>query len=55
MNRTSSYFRAVRWVFASLVFLYLWWQGGVWRTIAYGGFVLLIVLGILLLSASKKR
>lgn len=55
MKSTQNYLRAVRWIFACSVFFYLWWQGGIWRNIAYAGFVLLLVLGILLVSASKKN
>lgn len=46
--------RWARWLFAFLVFFYLWRQGGFWRYVAAGGITLSLILLAILAIASKR-
>lgn len=55
MSRASTYFRILRWIFALLVFTYLWREGGYWRYVSYIGFVIAGIVAVLLLVVFRSR
>lgn len=55
MNAGSiGYARIARWLFAIVIFAYLWWQGGYWRYVAYAGFAFLATFVVLFAISSKS-
>jgi hypothetical protein len=47
--------RWARWLFALVVFIYLWREGGFWRYVAAGGFTLMLGLAALLAIADRRH
>ena len=52
-RQASTYARIARWLFAFVIFAYLWCEGGYWRYVSYAGIAIACSVGILLGVASR--
>ena len=55
MSQTMTYSRIIRWVFAFIIFGYLWREGGGWRYVSYVGIALAAVVGVLLGIVTRRH
>lgn len=53
MSKASTYSRIMRWIFAFVIFAYLWREGGYWRYVSYAGIAIAGIVGVLLGIASR--
>jgi uncharacterized membrane protein YccC len=55
MSKANTYSRIIRWIFAFIIFGYLWREGGYWRYVSYIGIAIAAVIGILLVIVVRRH